>query len=136
MQTFRHHSARAKCGRIGVNGEMAAVYSGPVSAATFRTLSPLVLAATRGASVIVIRMDGCLTLMESPPHVPQGAYAVAAPDGCVIVRADQIDLWSGYAERMAQHGIRRVIFLDSQLPLALQWLARRSLLRALPELLR
>ena len=112
---------------------MSAVYHGHLGLATFKALVPQVLGATRNATVVVIRMDGSVTTMARMPEVPED-YKGCAPEGCVIVRRDQFALWSGYAEKLSQQGVRRVVFLDSQLGAALRWVQRRSLLRALPAL--
>ena len=113
---------------------MSAVFHGPLCLAAFEAIAPRVLGATCAAAVLVVRMDGGLTAMSQTPQVPALAYADLAPEGCIIVRRDQSALWSAYAESLAQFGIRRVVFLDSQLAAALRWVQRRSLLRALPAL--
>ena len=126
MQVFRYHAAKAGCRKIGNSGLMEAAYSGPMCAGAFGVLAPQVLAATGGAEALLIRIDGCLTLMSKPLQVPEGTYKTSVPDGCVVVRADQLDFWVDYAADMALRGVRRVVFLDSQLPLVLMWLERRS----------
>lgn len=70
-------------------------------------------------------------MMGDIPTTPSDAYKLAQPPACVIVRADQYDLWSDYAIQLSAHGVRRVVFLDSQIDLALLWLERRSAPRAL-----
>ena len=87
---------------------------------------------TCGAPVVVIRLDGSAHIMDKVPEA--GYQGKFSPEGCFIVRRDQFALWSGYAEKLAQQGIKRVVFLDSQLNQALRWVQRRSLLRALPAL--
>ena len=126
MQVFRYHAAKAGCRKIGYSGLMEAAYTGPVCAGAFGVLEPQVMAATGGAKALLIRMDGCLTLMTRPLQVPEDAYKKSSPDGCMVVRADQLDFWADYAADMALRGVRRVVFLDSQIPLVLMWLERRS----------
>lgn len=112
---------------------MKVEFSGPVCEAAFGSLAPRVLEETRGARTLAIRMDSCLMLTDRPPAVADGYQGNTAP-GCVIVRADQFDIWSDYAAMLAQVGIRRIVFLDSQLHLARLWVERRSLLHVLPAL--
>ena len=113
---------------------MSTVYRGPLCVAAFGSLEPQVMSVTCDAPVVVIRLDGSVHVMEQMPEAEKGHQGHYAPEGCIIVRRDQFALWSGYAEKLAQQGIRRVVFLDSQLNQALRWLQRRSLLRALPAL--
>lgn len=124
MQVFRYNAAKVGCGALGDGGLMQAIYSGPVCAGAFGVLSPQVLRATGCAKALLIRMDGCLTLMARPLQVQDDQER--APEGCVVVRADQLDFWVNYAADMALRGVRRVVFLDSQIQLALMWLDRRS----------
>ena len=133
MQTFRHHAASADCAQTGELAGMSAVLRGPLSAAAFGSLGPQVMNVTRGAPVVVIRLDGSAHVMEQMPEAKEG-QDYYAPEGCIIVRRDQSALWSAYADNLAQYGIKRVVFLDSQLNQALRWVQRRSLLRALPAL--
>lgn len=130
MQVFRYNAARVGCRKLGDSGLMEAAYSGPVCAGAFDVLAPQVMAATGCANALLIRMDGCLTLMTRPLQMPEDAYKESSPDWCVVVRADQLDFWVSYAADMALRGVRCVVFLDSQIQLALMWLDRRSSSRA------
>ena len=130
MNVFRYHAARAGCRKIGDSGLMEAAFSGPLCARAFSVLTPQVLAATGGAEALLIRMDACLTVMSRPLQMPDDAFNQRTPDGCIVVRADQLQLWVEHAADMALRGVRRVVFLDSQLPLVMMWLERRSSSRA------
>ena len=134
MPTFRHHTAHAHCNQIGGGAEISAVFHGSLCLAAFEAIVPRVLGEACAATVLVVRMDGSLTAMRRTPKVQESAYGGVSPEGCIIVRRDQSALWSAYADNLAQYGIRRVVFLDSQLAAALRWVQRRSLLRALPAL--
>ena len=117
MITFAYHSARVACKR---KGRLAlAYYSGPMCIQAFEELRPRVVQASTGAACLVLRMNKSLSLMGSAPFV-QG-YRPGAVPGAVIVRPDQYAMWSSYAQAMAQAGIRRAVFLDSELELCRQW---------------
>lgn len=131
METFRYHSARAQCQRLGQFGQMQASYYGPLCERAFEHLAPQVLDATKDASALMVRMDASLMMMGRLPVPPIDGYKLAPPPACVIVRADQYAVWSDYAISLSAHGVRRVVFLDSQMDLALLWLERRSVQRAL-----
>lgn len=131
MKIFRHHSAQARCHPIGSHGLAKVEYSGPLSDDAFDVLAPQVRAATHDANAIMFRMDGCLLMMAQRP-APSGRYQVDSPPACVIVSPGQYDYWVERSAMLAKNGIRRVVFLTSQLPLALLWLERRSSRRALP----
>lgn len=128
MQTYNYHSTQAHCSRLGTMGLMQADYHGPLCSRAFSVLAPQVLHATQDAPAVMIRMDESLTLMEESPPPP--GYRLDSPPACIIVRADQYTLWADYAIRLSTFGVRRVVFLDSQMELALLWLERRSTQRA------
>jgi len=117
VTTHSHHSAQAHCQRRG-SIEIAA-YSGPISLEAFDALRARVVASATGAACLVLRMDRALCLMSSSPVV-QGYPAGAVP-GAVIVRVDQLDFWTDYARAMAFAGVRRAVFLDSELALCREW---------------
>ena len=117
MITFTHHSARVVCRR---KGRLAlACYSGPMCHQAFEALRLRVVQASSGAACLVLRVDRSLCLMGANPFV--NGYSPVAVPGAVIVRPDQYSLWSDYAQVMAQAGIRRAVFLDSELELCRQW---------------
>lgn len=134
MKTFAHHAARARCQPIASDGLASVDLFGPWNEGAFQTLVPQVLDATQHARVLVINTQQCLMLTDSRQEAQVSSYSGKTPPGCLIVRADQFDYWSRLAVRLAREGVRRVVFLDSQMPLAYQWLQRRLLPDALPAL--
>lgn len=129
VELFTYHATQARCYRANTKGLVTVVYSGPLCIKALLSIAPQVLRATCGAQALMVRLDGCLMAMGG--GVPVLGDAQSAP-GCLIVRADQFDAWSDYGVRSARLGVRRIVFLDSQIVLAQQWLARRSLPQALP----
>lgn len=129
-----YHAARALCRKIGRSGIAEVVYSGPLTAAAFNALAPLALDETKEALALMIRVDGCLVLMDGPIDLPDKVHDKIGPPGCLIVRQDQRDFWCGYAATLSRRGVRRIVFLDSQLELARQWVDRQISLRTLPRL--
>lgn len=81
---------------------------------------PLAMQWMAGVKALAIRLDGCVMA------APVGAVAGGETDACLLVRPDQYDFYFDYALRMADRGVKRVVFLDSQLHLAQQWIDRRS----------
>lgn len=118
-QTFRHYSAKVHVCR---RGQVAiASYTGPLCDQAFAVLRPRVVTAVTGAQCLVLRMDRSLCLMGEAPGIPDGAYRRGAAPGAVIVRPEQLDLWKDYARAMSSVGVRRGIFLNSELELCREW---------------
>lgn len=131
MKLITHHSAQARCHEPDHDGLIHVICSGLLCSKAFRVIAPQVLAVTRPGRALFVRLDGCITPMRELPDVVGDATTSPA---CLIVRPDQLDLWSAYAVKSAMLGVRRLVFLDSQIDLARQWLARRALCPALPAL--
>jgi hypothetical protein len=108
-------------------------YLGPISETAFVYLARKVLLATKPAKVLDIHMQRCLMLAQRAA-VPVGEYQHNATPGCVIVRPDQYEAWSAYAHDLALIGVKRVVFLESQRPLAKLWLERQQQRHDLPRL--
>lgn len=124
MKTFSYHAARAQC-RHAVDSRTSYVgYFGPMCARAFSELAPQVLLETSRSDAALIRMDRCLWLSGATPVVQMRAGHM--PPACVVVRPDQYDFWVRYAAIAADAGFRRVVFLDSQLALAQEWLLRQA----------
>lgn len=119
-ETFRHHSAKVHVCRRGVVA--IASYTGPLCNQAFDVLRPRVVTAVSGAQCLVIRMDRSLCLMGESPGAPNGTYRRCAAPGAVIVRPEQLDLWQDYAKAMATIGVRRGIFLNSEMEMCREWI--------------
>ena len=110
-----------------------AEYTGPMCRECFDDLRAKVVQATQEARVLLIRMDRALSVSALVPEVPPTTYRINRAPAAVIVRPDQFDVWQAYADRMADIGIMRAVFLESQLAQAhrlVDCLAGVSALRA------
>lgn len=90
-----------------------ASYSGVLSRACFANLRASVVRATQKARVVTLHMEKAL-MTEHAPDIPTGVYRLNLAPAAVIVRPDQVDVWRDYADKMADLGIMRVVFLYSQ----------------------
>ena len=93
----------------------SADYTGPMCHECFDELRAKVLQATQEARVLLIRMDRALSVSALVPDVPPTTYRINRAPAAVIVRPDQFDVWQDYAKRLADIGIMRAVFFDSQL---------------------
>ena len=96
-----------------------AKYTGPLCKKALEALRPRVVQASSGASCLVIRVDQSLCLLGGAPDV-SGSHGLVVP-AAVIVRPDQYDEWSAYAQAMARAEIIRVVFPLSELEMCRQW---------------
>ena len=128
MAAYRHNTSRVTSELVSRSGLVEANYSGPITLAAFDVLRREVLRDTGPAPAVVLRLDKSLSLMSTPPLIPDGTYAPNSPSGAVVVRRDQYDFWLAYnRELVIRTGVKRVVFLDSQLTLAYQWAERQVL---------
>ena len=125
MKTYRYNGANVSGEFVSRTGMLETSYGGVLTSAAFDVLRGDVLRETARASAVVIRMDKSLIAMADMPDVPRGTYHVRAVTGAVIVRADQYAMWSAYARRLAQIGVMRAVFLDSQGALPYEWALRQ-----------
>ena len=124
-QLRRTESVTFHCGagqvrvRTMQDGVCSIVYSGVIGDVCFANLRQNVVLATLGAKVLLIDMTGVLSTSVLVPPVPASLYPNTAPPGVVICREDQLSTWRQYAGDIAEHGIMRLVFLDSERELAL-----------------
>ena len=124
-QLRRTESVTFHCGagqvrvRTMQDGVCSIVYSGVIGDVCFANLRQNVVLATLGAKVLLIDMTGVLSTSVLVPPIHAGLYPIDAPPGVVICREDQLSTWRQYAGDIAEHGIMRVVFLDSERALAL-----------------
>lgn len=116
---LKSHSSIARCVRHGALSTIT--YSGPIGRSGFLALGERVIRSTSGSSCLLVRMDVALLTMLDMPTIELGVFDGDVPPGAIIARADQYDLLADYAERMALAGVRRVVFLDSQMALCRMW---------------
>lgn len=119
---FNCGSARARVHRYN-SGVCHVHYSGVMSPTCFIHLRENVIDATQDATLLKLQMSKMLMVTDIPPSLTKDVYRANAVPGAVIVRADQYEVWRAYASRLADIGITRVVFLDSQLAQAQRWMA-------------
>ena len=105
-------SARATVWQEG-DYVFGASYSGVLSRACFATLRASVIKATQEARVMRIHMEKAV-IADMTPGIPSGIYRDNMAPAAIVVRPDQIDVWSDYADKLEELGIMRVVFLYSQ----------------------
>lgn len=112
-ESFECESARATVWR---KGELvwATSYSGVLSRSCFAGLRADVIKATRAARVLEFHMQKALMADNAAPDIPRGTYTINTTPAAIIVRPDQYQMWSDYADAMQDIGIMRVVFLYSQ----------------------
>ena len=112
-KVFNHHSAVATVTELRHHVWQAS-YTGVMSPATFDVLRAKVIHATVKANILVVHMERALIAIGEPPPIPLNTYRMNCAPAAIVVRADQHQLWSDYAENMATIGIMRLIFLEHQ----------------------
>lgn len=125
MQVARYLGARTICTHIARTGIVEADYQGAMTQLAFATLRTESLRKMPHAAGFVVRLDRALIAMGRAPTVCADSYPADAAPGALIVRPDQYELWVAYAAQAAQHGVMRSVWLDSMVPLALQWVERQ-----------
>jgi len=105
-------SARATVWQEG-DYVFGASYSGVLSRSCFSHLRANVIEATQKARVMKIHMEKAL-MAGMEPIIPPGIYRGNMAPAAIIVRPDQLDIWTDYADKLAELGIMRVVFLYSQ----------------------
>ena len=89
-------------------------YSGVLSRSCFAELRAKVIDATQEARVLTLHVEKALMAENAAPAIPLDTYRLNMAPAAVIVRPDQFDVFTDYAEKMADLGITRVVFLYSQ----------------------
>lgn len=123
FETFRHHTAIARC-RPVMDGVIEAKYSGPLSQCTIDDFRKSVLRHCAGSSALIFRIDSALLLVSD--FAPWGleAYSDNPIAAALVVRPDQLEACRKHAEYVAGLGITRVVFLE--LAQARRWAERRA----------
>ena len=114
-QAFRCLSGMAICVPVGTLGLMEVDYWGSLTKPAYIELRVSVLAATRSAAALVVRMDNAAMLLGQQPTPPSPMKSAGAPAGALVVRADQFQMFSDYARALSAVGVVRAVFLPSQL---------------------
>lgn len=97
-------------------------FLGLVSSGTFDVLVPKLVEATHTAKALFVRMDRATTLCFDKKQPSPAFSEYTSPPGCIIVRRDQWSACSEYARMLAQHNIKRAVFLQEQIDIAMDWI--------------
>lgn len=95
-------------------GISAAVYSGMVDAESFEVLSLAAVKMAQSKHVLVIDTSKVFTTVDLSQEFTPAPNGLARLPGVVICREDQLVPWQRYAAKLAQYGVIRVVFLDSE----------------------
>ena len=138
MDTYSHHSARAVCKQSEI-GVSTVDFYGFLTEKGLNSLRLQVGAFISNARVVVTRFD---TAVSNPFASTVGGVhfseSCSSKPIALVVRPEHYDEAMAFARLMARRGIRRVVFLPTQLELAHQWAAhvcqsqREKLLQAQP----
>jgi len=136
MHQSEFMAASSRCYRIPQSraGLVQLNYQGIVSARALDRIRSSALEGLVGAPALVVRTDTALMTMRDVPLIMEEPGKV--PPAALVVRKEMRDLWVEYARQLAELGITRAVFLDSQLEQAYRWAERRaeeSVLLWLPE---
>lgn len=130
MKTIRYHAATVRISWLpsSARGVVEARVSGPLSQAAFDALRPQVMDAIRPAAAVVVRFDTALGAITRTPDVGEQVNQWKGhPPIAYVTTAMQYELWRAYVFSLAKHGIRRAVFLASQLSLAYAWAESQAL---------
>ena len=114
-RAFRCLTGMAICVPVGTLGLVEVDYWGSLTEQAYIELRVSVLAATRSAAALVIRMDNASMLLGQQPTPPSPMKSAGAPAGALVVRVDQFQMFSDYARALSALGVVRAVFLPSQL---------------------
>jgi hypothetical protein len=106
------------------DGVSLASYRGPIDAETLVDFRTKVIEQSTGVKAFVVEVQAALLLMGIDPFIPSESDYSAIPDGVIVCRLDQIDVMCQYSRYMADRGIIRSVFLQSERNEALGFAAR------------
>jgi hypothetical protein len=124
MTEFRHHSARAVCA-ISAGGVSTVSFYGLVDRKGMSFLRIQVHKFILPTLAAVVRLDGALLTLGHGVLEDTDASIRGGPDAAVIVRDEDYEMGMAYARHMAGLGVKRLIFLPSQIALAHRWAEAR-----------
>lgn len=112
LVVYRCQSARARCRRE--KGVLKIDYSGPINQSTWVSLDAATAVSRATAPVALERMDAALTLPQSGNITVCDSWQQGTPPSAIIVRQDQYDNSMVFCALLADRGILRLTFLQSQ----------------------
>ena len=107
------------------------VYTGAVGLDQYMRLRDHAIRTTKGAVGLVIRLDTCL-LISPPPPVVLDTWGDNPCAGAIVVSPEQMSLVEDHARALSILGVRRTVWLASELRLAYEWAAARAALSGSP----
>lgn len=127
MQTYRSHSAMARCYQL-TDGLWQADYSGPLGMSNALMLGRQVSRHTKQAKCTIERTDGAVLLFNGVAKDEEIGYLIGSPPGCIICTDESFDMLQDFSRLLARLGVIRVAFRTDELQDALEFSA--SLLSA------
>lgn len=115
--------------RTNESGVTIAEYGGAMCGRTLVHLRDSVAADVPDTRAYVVRLERTCLLMGVDPFIPAPGDVSAMPGGVVVCRPDQLDAMRIYAMHMANRGVVRVVFLESELQQALHFAQRHAAYR-------
>lgn len=126
MGRFEHGPASGTARRVLESraGLVRLNYFGYVDAAAMAVLRAQLIGVVGAANQCVIHTETALIAMDEMPAVEPVLQPVA--DAAIIVTPENRELFVEYAQRLAEVGITRAVFLQSQMEQAYRWAERRA----------
>ena len=121
--------------RTDKSGVTVADYGGMVDLESLTELRKAVAIEQPDTQAYLVRMDGaCLLLGVSAFIQPDSRRDYSSlPGGCVVCRKDQLEVMQAYAKHMAERGVIRAVFTDSEIQEAIHFAAFHASLRRSPR---
>lgn len=125
MQKVTKNAAYVKH-RTDESGVTVAVYGGAMCGETLVDLRSAVAMQAQNTRAYVVRLERSCLMMGVDPFIPVSGDFSALPGGAVVCRQDQLETMRVYARYMAEHGVIRVVFLESEIQAALNFARRHA----------
>ena len=124
-QTIKRPGVTAHLHQIS-SGLIEVTYTGILTEKNLSQMRDLVIDATQGANGVVIRLDRALLATNVGGSSPRPNQRLSNAPAAFVVSAEQYDSAVAYSAAVAEFGIRRVVFLTSQIEQARAWAQRNS----------
>jgi hypothetical protein len=99
---------------IDNSGVSVAHLSGPIDSTALVDLRSRVIASSLGTKAFLLRFSSALLLFGADALIPDVDDYRAIADGVIICRPDQLEVLQGYARHMAERGVIRCVYLESE----------------------
>lgn len=126
MQRIEYRSAAATCIRLPESraGILLISFYGLLDDVSMLWLVRRMLDATRCVPAMVVRTDqAAIAMTEFPLLDPDEQPSLPA---ALVMRRELREMGVEYGRRLAERGITRAVFVESQLEMAIRWAARRA----------